>query len=206
MTEKDALRDILAGSEFTDYMKETPEPGHNLLLLWLERLLDALGRLFPELEMAEGSSEALRYGIIGAGLITLLLLSLFLFRLIYIERRLGRRTAAANHEELEQAPVSLIERSRSAAASGDYREATRLLFLALLLGFQERELLRVAAWKTNWEYAEELALKESEWVPLFRESAQRFDTVWYGGRSIGADEYDGWRRRVESAAGPGGAL
>jgi len=202
---KDELRDILAGREFADYMKDTEEPGQNLLLYWLERLFGALGKLFPELEMAEGSQSALGYVIIAAGLIALLILSLALFRLLWVDRRSLRRKAAASAEELETAPAGLLGRSRAAAAEGAYREASRLLFLALLLGFQERGLLRVADWKTNWEYAEELGEKGGAPLALFRSSAVRFDAVWYGGRDIDAAEYDAWRREVEAAIAEGEA-
>jgi len=204
-TEREELRDILAQPEYTQYLKDAEEPGQNLLLYWLERLFDALGRLFPELEMAEGSQDALGYGIVVGGLLALALLSLFLFRLLWVERRALRRSAAASLEELEASPAGLLERSRAAASSGAYREASRLLFLALLLGFQERGRLRVADWKTNWEYAEELGEKGGESVALFRSSAVRFDAVWYGGRDIAPGEYDAWRRDVEAAvAGEGG--
>jgi hypothetical protein len=198
-TEREELQDILSQPEYTQYMKDAEEPGQNLLLYWLERLFDALGRLFPELEMAEGSGDALGYVIIAGGLIALALLSLFLFRLLWVERRALRRSATASFEELEAAPAGLFERSRAEASRGAYREASRLLFLALLLGFQERGRLRVTDWKTNWEYAEELGEKDGESVALFRSSAVRFDAVWYGGREIAPAEYDAWRREVEAA-------
>jgi hypothetical protein len=205
--EKDALRDILAGGEFAPYLKEAEEPGQNLLLLWLERLMEALSRLSPGVEFPEGSGESLSYGLIAVGLLLLLGLTAFLSRLIWIERRTGRRRAVARADELEQAPLDLADRSRAAVAAGNYREATRLLFLALLLGFQQRELLRVEAWKTNWEYAEELETRGGEWVPLFRDSALRFDTVWYGGWEIDPEAYEAWREQVEAVlpAGQGGA-
>ncbi|MCI3926907.1 DUF4129 domain-containing protein [Paenibacillus sp. TRM 82003] len=196
--EKEALRDILSSGEFAAYMEEDAEPGQNLLLRWLGELLEKLSELFPDLEMPQGSQDAVMYVIIGAGLITLLTLSVFLLRLVWVERRMGRRRAVAREDELEQAPLDLAGRSRAAAAAGEYREASRLLFLALLLGFQQRELLRVESWKTNWEYAEALEERNSPWVGLFRASAQRFDTVWYGGRDIGADEYESWRQDVEA--------
>ncbi|WP_309122494.1 DUF4129 domain-containing protein [Paenibacillus sp.] len=202
--EKEELLDILSQREFTDYLKEAEEPGQNLLLYWLERLFDALGKLFPELEMAEGSGDALGYAIIGGGLVALAALSLFLFRLLWVERRALRRKAAASADEMETAPAGLLDRSRTAAANGAYREASRLLFLALLLGFQERGLLRVTDWKTNWEYAEELAGKGGA-AALFRSSAVRFDAIWYGGRDIAPAEYDGWRREVEAAIADEGA-
>lgn len=196
--EKEALREILSGGEFAEYMKEGAEPGQNLLLTWLVRLLERISNLFPDLEMPQGSQDGIMYIIIGAGLAALLLLSLFLLRLVWIERRTGRRRAVAHRGELEQAPLDLAGRSRAAAAEGQYREAARLLFLALLLGFQQRDLLRVESWKTNWEYAEALEEQDSPWLALFRASALRFDTVWYGGREIGAEEYERWRLEVEA--------
>src|SRR5690606_13948338 len=106
---------------------------------WLDRLFEALGKLFPELEMADSSGDVLGVLLIAAAFIVLLVLSFFLFRLLRFERRSLRRQASASEEELESAPASLFARSREAAARGAYREASRLLFLSLLLGLQERE-------------------------------------------------------------------
>lgn len=197
--EKEALRGILAGDEFTAYAQQDGGNGRNLLLHWLEQLVEALGRLFPQLELTEGSGDVMAYLFIGGGLLALLFLAWFLLRLLWVERRVKRRQAVVRADELGQAPADVADRASAAAAAGDYREATRLLFLALLLGFQRQELLRVEAWKTNWEYAAELEGEGGRWMPLFRESALRFDTVWYGGRAIPAEEYEAWRLQVESA-------
>lgn len=196
--ERQKLEEILSSSEFTQYAKPEEE-GQNLLLVWLERLFEALERLFPELELAEGSGEVLSYLFIGIGFLVLIALIVILLRLVWVERRVRRRKAVVRADELEQAPVDLAARSREAAAAGDTREAVRLLFLALLLGFQEQGLLRVAAWKTNWEYAAELEEKGSDWIPLFRESALMFDSVWYGGKTITSENYEAWRIQVEAA-------
>lgn len=205
MKEKDELRDILSGTEFTEYVRGPAEEGQNLLFLWLERLFGLLERLFPDIELAEGSQDTFSFLLVGAGLAAFVFMSLFLFRLLYRERRAERRQIQAELSELAEAPSGIYARALSEAGKGDYREATRLLFLALLLGFQEQGLLRVAAWKTNWEYAEELDKRGGNWAPLFRESALKFDTVWYGGRGIAPDEFDNWRMQVEQAIRSSGA-
>jgi len=197
--EREALEAILAREEFAGYRGPDADPGQNLLLHWLERLLEAFSGLFPDIDMAPSSEDAVSYGIVIFGFLALCAFATALFRLLWAERSAGRRRTAARTEELEQAPAGLLERASAAAAEGEYREATRLTFLALLLGFQRMGLLRVEQWKTNWEYAEELSAKDNRWLPLFRESALRFDSVWYGGRTIGAAEYEEWAVRVWSA-------
>jgi hypothetical protein len=200
--EKEALRGILSGDEYTAYATPEGGEGQNLLLYWLERLLDKLGELFPQLEMTGGSEKALTYVIIGVGVVLLAGLVFFLVKLLWVERKLKQK-AAMSEEELERPPADLLSLARRTADSGDLREATRLLFLALLLALQEREWLEVRPWKTNWEYAEELSGKSSPWLDIFRESALRFDTVWYGHRSITPEEFGGWLERVESIVADG---
>lgn len=196
--ERQKLEDILSSQEFTQYAKPEEE-GRNLLLILLERLFEALEKLFPQIQLAEGSGSAIAYLLIVVGFVALFAIIVFLLRMVWVERRVRQRKAIVRHDELEQAPVDLASRARAAAEAGDTREATRLLFLALLLGFQQQGLLRVEAWKTNWEYAAELEERGSAWIPLFRESALMFDAVWYGGRAIALDEYEAWSIQVESA-------
>jgi hypothetical protein len=38
----------------------------------------------------------------------------------------------------------------------------------------------VESWKTNWEYAAELAGTDPAWVELFHDSSLVFDQIWYG--------------------------
>ncbi|WP_199617100.1 DUF4129 domain-containing protein [Paenibacillus alkalitolerans] len=196
--EKEVLRGILSGDEYTAYASNGGEEGRNLLFVWLERLLDWLEDLFPQLEMTGGSEDVLTYVIIGIGVVVLAALLLFLTQLLWVERRL-KRSASMTGEEMERPPADLLELSRQAADEGDVREATRLLFLSSLLALQEREEIAIRSWKTNWEYAEELSEAGSPWLEAFRESALRFDTVWYGLRSISQEEFSAWHERLELA-------
>ncbi|WP_274364012.1 DUF4129 domain-containing protein [Paenibacillus thermotolerans] len=200
--EKEALKGILSGDEYTAYAAKEGQQGENLLLRWLEELVNKLNDLFPQIEFADGSEDVLMYIIIGIGVVIVAALLFFLWQMLWFERGLKRK-ASMTEDELEQPPESLLERARNAAESGDTREGTRLLFLALLLSLQEKEMLEVRAWKTNWEYAEELAERSSPWLELFRESALRFDTVWYGLKELPSDDFRDWYKRVESSIADG---
>ena len=73
--------------------------------------------------------------------------------------------------------------ARSLLDQGEFRLATRALFLAILAKLAHGELLRIARFKSNNEYAHELARHAHVHPGLlsdFREGAYAFEAVWYG--------------------------
>ena len=52
-------------------------------------------------------------------------------------------------------------------SSGEYSQATRHLFLAILLFFDEKGWLVAKRWKTNWEYYDELVRTDKKRAERF---------------------------------------
>ncbi len=68
-------------------------------------------------------------------------------------------------------------------AKGQLRLAIRALFLATLARLAEQELVRIARFKSNWDYHRELARYDHARPGLkktFDESAAAYEAVWYG--------------------------
>jgi hypothetical protein len=64
---------------------------------------------------------------------------------------------------------------------GEYRLAVRALYLALLAHLSAKELIRLAAYKSDREYDRELARRAASGVLLaFRGSMTLFQSTWYG--------------------------
>jgi hypothetical protein len=81
-------------------------------------------------------------------------------------------------EELEW--LSLAEQL---IANGDYRLATRAVYLAVLRYLSERKFLTLKDWKSGLEYQRELSYRGNG-VPLlvdeFAETRREFERIWYG--------------------------
>lgn len=174
-SDKERLQEILSRDEFA--VQDEPE-GKNLLDMLLEWVLDVIARLFAGTEVPDGAASAISYGLILITVVGLLVLVFWLYKkAIWQAKRV--RMPLVGEEKLLSSEEYLHEAKRQGEA-GEWREAVRHLFLALLFSMQEKSWLRVEPWKTNWEYAAELQYNHPQAVDMFRRHAQIFEKVWYG--------------------------
>jgi hypothetical protein len=96
-------------------------------------------------------------------------------------------------ELLSLPPDELRERARRFAEDGNFREALRHLYIALLLNFDARGVWHYDARRTNWEHIS--ALKndagKSRLVAPLSDITRRFDRVRYGNATCAQSE---WQR------------
>lgn len=172
---RDLLAEILRRPEFT-------EAGRGLLHRLADTINAVLGGLFS------GS------GIIAIILISFLAVAVFLGLLLWIARRFrpslegeGRLPAGAAGRH---SPGSALASSRDAAEKGSYKEALRLLLLALLLRLDEEGALDYHYSRTNGEYLRQL--RESGY-PAWSPAAELFflyERIWYGRAECRRKDYD----------------
>jgi hypothetical protein len=81
-------------------------------------------------------------------------------------------------ERLPEAHV-LLDQAAQALQMGQYSEALRFSFLALLAGLQHRGCLRFDPARTNREYKQDLQPKP-HLLSVFDEVARPYERVWYG--------------------------
>ncbi len=78
------------------------------------------------------------------------------------------------------------------ARNGDFRPAVRAVYLGMLAALAYRELIRLARYKSNAEYLQELQRRIQRDIPdtgAFREGIQTVEAVWYGGHHAGDSEF-----------------
>ena len=90
-------------------------------------------------------------------------------------------------------------------AAGRFREAVRARYLGTLSFLSARGAIRYERFKTNWEYARDLARTAEEFRPGFERLTNDFDYGWYGLKSLdarAAEEFfaseANWRRRFRN--------
>jgi hypothetical protein len=96
--------------------------------------------------------------------------------------------------------------ARQKIAAGEFRQAVRALFLAILALLASHRFIAVERWKSNSDYEMELRRKtihRSDLLALFAQSRLGFERCWYGADSITSEEletYHGIYERIKHAA------
>ena len=96
--------------------------------------------------------------------------------------------------------------AREKMATGEFRQAQRALFLAILSYLASHRLITVERWKSNTDYEKELGRKAkhlSELPTLFAQSRLGFERCWYGADSVTPEDFDNYNRiyeRIKHAA------
>ena len=78
------------------------------------------------------------------------------------------------------------------AAKGDFREAVRSLYLALLARLHHVGAIDYDPARSNWDYFRGFKGKR-DWMPPFRELTNRFDFTYYGNLGANRDGYQHFR-------------
>jgi hypothetical protein len=124
----------------------------------------------------------------------------------FVQARRGPRTEdrpkpkPAREQEAANLPLpenrsaaELWAEAESRARAGQFREAVRFLYLAVLFGLDRKRLLRYEATRTNGEYVRQVRLAEhapADLHPPFERLTDLFERKWYGDRTCEAGEYD----------------
>ena len=90
--------------------------------------------------------------------------------------------------------------ARAKMASGEFRQAQRALFLAILSYLASHRLIVVERWKSNTDYEKELGHKAkhlSELPTLFAQSRLGFERCWYGANNVTLDDLENYHTIYE---------
>jgi hypothetical protein len=158
------------------------------------------------------AQELLVYGLLLAVIAAVAYLAIRLWRSRNHSRNAVASTAIQtapdlNDENLgaEQLPEDAWTKlARELLAQGDLRLALRAFYLSSLANLAERNLLRLARFKSNRDYERELS-RRSHVLPelpgLFGENVSAFDGVWYGMREVTREGVERFALNVERIKG-----
>ena len=86
-------------------------------------------------------------------------------------------------ESLLADPAALLAQADAAAAGGDFEQALRHLYLALIRNLDRHDLVRYDRSRTNYEYLRQVRGQEAVAGPLAALTAQA-EAVWYGEQPV----------------------
>ncbi|MFE8596749.1 DUF4129 domain-containing protein [Archangium violaceum] len=212
-------RDILARPEFqvpepeaskektSEDVPPTQGPWQRFMK-WLSEFLEKLFRR-PE-TMNQGPNFSAAGGQAVANVLVVVLIAGVLVVLVLVLLRALGKARAGEDTRLEVStqdaatlaadPMNALSRppegwahlADELAARGEYREAVRSLYLALLSRLHREGVIHYDTTLSNWDYLRQFRNRR-EWVPSFRELTLRFDFAWYGNLPVGADGYRDFR-------------
>ncbi|WP_370295635.1 DUF4129 domain-containing protein [Rossellomorea marisflavi] len=185
---RDQLEDILNDPEYLAYQQEAGF----FARLWekaIDAIMKALEALFPSVEPTARASSIILIAIIAILIIALVVIATVLVSKRIKRRKLSERKPLQSMNELEWSYKRHLKEADACSEKGDHRQATRHMFLALLLYFHEKEWLKAMVWKTNWDYYDELRKVNQEWAERFYRLAVVFDEVAYGEHDVDAEEF-----------------
>jgi hypothetical protein len=171
---------------------------------WLSRMLQSLLKPFdfkspvaqparPEVALSSELFNALGYLLWAAFAGTLIL---FVIRILNIKATsLPLSTAPSPKPDLAEEEIEANQLPDNEwyalackkMATGEFRQAQRALFLAILSYLASHRLITVQRWKSNTDYEMELLRKAkhlSELPRLFAQSRLAFERCWYGAGTV----------------------
>ena len=187
----------------------------------LENFFKWLANLFPKsAPRAGGSSPNLGWLIfvfwaIIASLLAFLLLAAY--RAFAGNVRWGGRRKKRAEEQLQNEDAELLllppdelnQRAAQFASDGNFREALRHRYIALLLRLDSRGVWHYDARRTNWEHIAALrrgqVAGQAEIVAPLSDLTRRFDRVRYGGALCDDDDWQQFERDAQSLEARAGA-
>ncbi|MFC0526042.1 DUF4129 domain-containing protein [Pontibacillus salicampi] len=204
---REELKGILQQEEYQVYYEE--QKGIMSLLRSLGKwLLERFQELFPGIRITDGTINVtmIVIGIIGIALFAVLVF--LIQRNLTSQKTQRNKKAPLEHaNELEWSYTKHLQEAEAKQQGGEYTVAARHIFLALLLYFDEQKWVEARAWKTNWDYYDELKKVDQSWAEQFYEMALLFDEITYGTRKVTQEELSsyeeqamGWLNRSEQSS------
>jgi hypothetical protein len=220
---RDDATQILARPEFqtvekkVDAPKDDEKPDSPFKAFW-----DWLGKWFKRFfewlldrdEKPEVKPPAFAGGeMLGANAVIVFIVVLLVALLVFLVVQLlpkkaveaeGGEAVALGETPLSSDPMSALSKrpetwaglADELAAKGEYREAIRHLYLALLSTLHRAGVIDYDPTKSNWDYL--FGFKGGgEQKFAFRELTRRFDFAWYGNLEVSDSAYATFRRIVQ---------
>jgi len=210
VSEAEALQRLDAILARPEYRSEASIPWWEQLLA---PLLDLLRYVLERLVVGVANASSGREGWVGFAVLAVCLVLMgvvaaYLVRAVRISVRRETRLRSQSLAERRERSERLWQTAQQRAASGQWQEAVRVVYLSALYALDERALLHVETSLTNREHARELHRLHPEVAGTFAEVVERYDQLRYGGAQASSEAFEGLSQlvaRARSAAFGGAA-
>lgn len=197
---KKKLEEILSSEEFS----EESSKNSDLLAEFWKRIIDYITELLDKLNVP-GNSDVLFYGnTISAGMILIIkvaaivLLIVVIALIVYFIYRGFRNSIRLKKDEdtillnTIKDPDVLLEKVAQLKNAGDFDQALRFLYIALLVKFNNLNLIKINKSKTNKQYLMEIYSSKPEIHGSVADFTNDFNVHWYGRKKVEKEKFDFW--------------
>lgn len=186
------INKILQGSEYKhlknsvlDFIQKIKD----LIGQWMHKIID---KAISNIPSRDAVSDNLANIFIIIGL--LLIFTIVVLIIIKVSKTFERKTRIKEilgekiHDKTT--PNSLRRTSASFGAEGDFRQAIRYEFIAILLLMHEKNVLYLDETKTNEEIYKFLKKNKFPMLSVFKSLINDFNSSWYGHRECNEETYE----------------
>ena len=217
---KQIIDEVMSGREFTkntvntDGLKRIIDKVLDFFNKIIEKISEIIEKILEKLGLGEINFTQEKYSRVVIGILCVVLFAVLVLLTVKIIRLISRkigenRLKESFEEELEAYagnPSEPYEISRRYYGEGDFRMSFRYLFIAMLVNFNEKEIITIHRAKTNRTYLAEIMMsdvRDGEFAEPFFDA---FDLYWYGEKPVDRETMDGWYGSFDSFfAGEGAA-
>jgi hypothetical protein len=179
---KNSFRDII--NNVKDNIKEA-------ISKWIEKRFSSLGE-------AEAISDKLSSAFMIIGILAIVAIIIVIIVKINktFERKRKVREILGEKIDDRTTPASLKQKASSFREAGDFRQAIRYDFIALLLLMHEKNLVYLDESKTNEEIYKYLRKNNFSMSDVFKNLGEMFNSTWYGNKTSGEQNYIKWSNGI----------
>ncbi|HEY8420892.1 MAG TPA: DUF4129 domain-containing protein [Thermoclostridium sp.] len=123
--------------------------------------------------------------------ILMFLLASFIVKRVYLAGKIKKSQIPKVYDYLNK-PDEVLQKYYGYMKDGEYSKALRYLFIALLLEFGKRKIIRIEKWKTNRMYIREIGLNDKNLVLPMQEFSALFNECCYGNRNVDETSVNKW--------------
>ncbi|GGA82830.1 DUF4129 domain-containing protein [Ornithinibacillus halotolerans] len=176
------------------------EDNRNFLQRWWDSVKEWFMELFETLFGSITPSSGLASAVVViVSIVVLIAVFLAIFLVIRYYRRKHHykdTTELFRTHEKDWTYDDHIKKAKGEEEKENLQNATRHLFLALLLFFREKGFIETRIWKTNTDYYTELTKVNRQTAIEFYKLANQFDAVVYGEQRVEVHSYQQYKQTV----------
>jgi hypothetical protein len=196
------LDEVLARDEFQPEPEEDESPSiMSRILGWVNRQVESFFNWLDDILGGQGGEgSAASFVMAMVGVLAIVGIVAFAVRSVRQSMTPGVTRLAEGHAEDHYTSAQARAEADRLFASGEYRAALRLLYLATLIRWEEAGRLRFDRSLTNREVVGRVTLQgDAALLEQLSPLVDRFDRVWYGGAPCTSADYTSFAALAERA-------
>jgi len=194
---KEKLAQILSELD-SEKKNEKDDDGSNFIR---EKIMEFIEWLFEKLDnsqifdtqdqitMPTETSKVMKIVAIVLILLTLGLIFYFILRNFKRSRRVMMDEDAEILSTVHD-PDIILDRVRQCSEAGDYSQALRFLYIAMLISFNKLNIIRINKSKTNKQYLIEIESNRPQIYNTVVDFTDDFNKYWYGKKELGKTKFE----------------